>query len=130
MKKKFNWLGFAALVIWDISVFYYISFAMRFSNALLSMSSETKGLQSFFNIYYIIIFVLAILIDLVVCRDNIWMIILGAGNLIWYGVSCKFQVPILSIIGCILIIAAGIYGLVTSNKTKKNDSSSKTETDK
>lgn len=130
MKKKFNWLGFAALVIWNISIFYYISFVMRFSSALLSMSSETKGLQSFFNIYYIIIFVLAILIDLAVCRDNIWMIILGAGNLIWYGVGCKFQVPILSIIGCILIIAAGIYGLVTSKKTKNSESSSKTESDK
>lgn len=130
MKKKFNWLGFVALIIWDIGAFQYLYFAMRFSSALLSMSSETKGLQSFFNIYYIIIFVLAILIDLVVCRDNVWMIILGAGNLIWYGFECQFQVPIFSIVSCVLLVAAGIYGLVTSNKTKKNESSSKTETDK
>lgn len=130
MKKKFNWLGFAALVIWDISIFYYISFAMRFSSALLSMSSETKGFQSFFNIYYIIIFVLAILIDLVICKHNIWMIILGLGDLIWYGVEWQFQVPIFSIVSCVLLIAAGIYGLVTANKTKNSESSSKTESDK
>ena len=130
MKKKFNWLGFAALIVWDIGAMQSALALMQVSNAFFSMSSQTRGIQSYFNVYFIILFVLAILVNLVICKHNIWMIIIGAGDLIWLiwcGIDYKTYIPVLSIIGCVLVIAAGIYGLVTA---KKSDTNSQTESDK
>lgn len=117
MKKKFNWLGFIALIVWDFGLIQFLIFAMSMSNSILSMLPDSSKLQVGFSAYYIILLVILILFDLVICRDNKWMICLGVINLIWYGISYHFNVSPLSIIGCILIIAAGVYGIMSENKS-------------
>lgn len=114
MKKKFNWLGFIALIIWDIGAIQYLFYSMAFTNNILSMSSQTSAMKSAFNVYYIVLFIILILADLYICCNNIWMIVLGTINLAWYGIYTHFQVSPLSIVGCILVILAGVYGTKTS----------------
>lgn len=114
MKKKFNWLGFIALIIWDIGFLYYFAITVGLWNAYAISLGADKSVISTFNIYYFILFVLLIIVDLLICRDNKWMITIGVINLIYYAVVCQFNVPPLSIIGCVLVLAAGIYGLKTN----------------
>ena len=118
MKKKFNWIGFIALIVWDLGFIQFLMFAMAMSNSLLSMLPDSSNLQIGFSAYYIILLIILILGDLIICRDNKWMICLGVANLIWYGVSYHFNVSPLSIVGCILVVIAGIYGIMAENKLR------------
>ena len=120
MKKKFNWLGFIALIIWDIGFIYYFAFVVGLWNFWAISLGADKTFVGIFNIYYIILFILLILIDLAICRDNKWMITIGVANLIYYAVVYHFDVAPISIIGCILVLVAGIYGLIKENKTKSS----------
>ena len=121
MKKKFNWLGFIALIIWDIGAIQFILLAMNFTNSIFSISNEFNSIRTTYNVYWIILFIILILGNLLICRNNIWMICLGVINLIYYGVSLQFKVSPISIIGCILVILAGVYGLKTNSPTEKID---------
>lgn len=118
-EKRFNWIGFIALIIWDIGVIQYLFYAMTLTNNLLSLSSETSNLKLGFSMYYVILFIVLIIVDLCICRNNVWMIILGSINLLYYGIGLHFNVSPISIIGCILIILAGIYGLKNSESKKE-----------
>lgn len=117
-KKKFNWLGFIALLIWDYGLIQYLLWSMGMTNALLDMDSFGAGTKNFFSGYYIFLFIILVLVDLGICRDNKWMITISVANLIYYGVACHFDVAPISIIGCILVLAAGIYGLIKENKIR------------
>lgn len=120
-KKKFNWLGFIALLIWDYGLIQYLLWSMGMTNALLDMGSFGAGTKNFFSGYYIFLFIILVLVDLGICRDNKWMITISVANLIYYGVACHFDVAPISIIGCILVLAAGIYGLIKENKVKNSN---------
>ena len=120
-KKKFNWLGFIALIIWDIGFIYYFLYYVGLWNALAISVGTDASILGFFNISYLILLILFILIDLAICRDNKWMITIGVANLIYYGVVCHFDVAPISIIGCILVLAAGIYGLTKENTIRNSN---------
>ena len=121
MKKSFNWLGFIALIIWDIGFIYYFLYYVGLWNAFAISFGVDKSFIGTFNIMYLIILVLFVLVDLAICRDNKWMITISVANLIYYGVACHFDVAPISIIGCILVLAAGIYGLIKENKIKNSN---------
>lgn len=115
-KKKLNWLGFIALVVWDFGFIQYLLFSMGMTNVLLTIGSSTNELKSFFNICYIILLIILLLFNLSICNQNKWLITLGIANLIWYGVEYHFDVYPFAIIGCILLIIAGIFGLKADSK--------------
>lgn len=124
MKKKFNWLGFIALIIWDFGFIQFLMFAMSATNSMISFMSsvqpspDASKMQTAFSAYYIILLIILLLTNLMICKDNKWMICLGVANLIWYGVSYHFNVSPLSIVGCILVVIAGIYGIMAENKLR------------
>lgn len=121
MKKNFNLLGFIALIIWDIGFIYYFLYYVGLWNTFAISVGTDASILGFFNASYIILFILFILIDLAICRDNKWMITIGVANLIYYCVACHFDVAPISIIGCILVLAAGIYGLIKENKIRNSN---------
>ena len=118
MKRKFNWLGFIALIIWDIGFYYYFAAYVGLWNVLAISVGADKSFVGIFNIYYIVLFILCILVNLAVCRNNKLMVTIGVANLIYYVIVCQFDVAPISIIGCILVLVAGIYGLIDEKKVK------------
>ena len=118
MKNKFNWLGFIALLIWDFGFIQLWMFLFGMNNLLFDIGNFSGGVRNIFNIYYIVLFICVILFDLTICRHNRLLIALGVINLIWYGVAYQFNVYPFPIVGCVLIILAGIYGLHREKKEK------------